>query len=82
VVGWLLAALVVLGMDGRLPAFLAWAGAGSLVALAFDGLVRQQQAPSILDGPLLPERYRIADDLRQPIAVVVAVAEREASVGL
>jgi len=33
VVGWLLSALVVLGMDGRLPTFLAWAGPGSLLAL-------------------------------------------------
>jgi hypothetical protein len=43
VVGWLLAALVVLGMDGRLPAFLAWATLGSLLVLGADALVRQQR---------------------------------------
>jgi hypothetical protein len=26
----------------------------------------------------MPERYRMADDLRQPITAVVAVAEQEA----
>jgi hypothetical protein len=30
-VGWLLAALLVLGMDGRLPVFLAWAVPSSLL---------------------------------------------------
>jgi hypothetical protein len=77
--GWLLAALVVLGIDGRLPEFIAWAAPGSLLALALLSLVRHQLAPSILDRPPLPERYRVADDLRQPIAAVVAVAEREAT---
>jgi hypothetical protein len=81
VVGWLLAALVLLGMDGRLPLFLAWAGPASLLVLALGALVRQQLAPSILDQPPLPERYRVADDLRQPIATVVAVAEQQASAG-
>jgi hypothetical protein len=79
-VGWLLAALVLLGMDG-LPGFLAGAVFGSLLALGVGGLVRQQLAPSRYNGPSLPEPYRVADDLRQPIAVVVAVAEAEASVG-
>jgi hypothetical protein len=79
-VGWLLAALVVLGMDGRLPAFLAWATLGSLLVLAVDALVRQQLAPSRYCGPPLPERYRVADDLAEPLAAVVAVAERDAEV--
>jgi hypothetical protein len=48
------------------------------VALALRALVRQQRAPSILDRPRLPERYRVADDLTQPIAVVVEAAEAEA----
>jgi len=80
-VGWLLAALVVLGMDGRLPEFLAGAASGSLLVLGLGALVRQQLAPSRYNGRPLPERYRVADDLRQPIAAVVAVAEAEASVG-
>jgi hypothetical protein len=80
VVGWLLAALVVLGMDGRLPAFLAWATLGSLLVLGVDALVRQQLAPSRYNRPSLPERYRAADDLAEPLAVVVAVAEQDAAV--
>jgi hypothetical protein len=42
-------------------------------------LVRQQLAPSRYCRPRLPERYRVADDLAKPLAVVVAVAERDAS---
>jgi hypothetical protein len=79
--GWLLAALVLLGMDGRLPEFIAGATSVSLLLLGIGTLVRQQLAPSRYNRPPLPERYRVADDLRQPIAVVVAVAEREASAG-
>jgi hypothetical protein len=48
------------------------------VVLGLGAVVRQQLAPSRYNGPSLPERYRVADDLRVPIAVVVAVAEREA----
>jgi hypothetical protein len=80
-VSWLLAVLVLLGMEGRLPEFLMGAASGSLLVLGLSVLVRQQLAPSILERPSLPERYRVADDLGQPIAVVVAVAEREASTG-
>jgi hypothetical protein len=77
--GWLLVALLVLGIDGRLPAFLAWVLPGSLLVLGVDALVRQQRAPSPYTQPSLPERYRVADDLRRPLADVVAVAEAEAS---
>jgi hypothetical protein len=77
--GWLLVALLVLGIDGRLPAFLAWVLPGSLLVLGVDALVRQQRAPSPYTQPSLPERYRVADDLRRPLAEVVAVAEAEAS---
>jgi len=77
-VGWLVAALRLLGMEGRLPEFLAGAVCGSLLLLGLSSLVRQQLAPSTLDRPVLPERYRVADDLRQPIAAVVAAAEQEA----
>jgi hypothetical protein len=76
--GWLLAALLVLGIDGRLPAFLALVLPGSLLVLGVDALVRQQRAPSPYTQPSLPERYRVADDLRRPLADVVAVAEAEA----
>jgi hypothetical protein len=77
-VGWLVAALGLLGMEGRLPEFLAGAVCGSLLLLGLSSLVRQQLAPSTLDRPVLPERYRVADDLQQPIAAVVAAAEQEA----
>jgi hypothetical protein len=50
-VGWLVAALVVLGMDGRLPAFLAVAVPGTLVLLGVGALVRQQLAPPATTGP-------------------------------
>jgi hypothetical protein len=78
-VGWLVAALVVLGMDGRLPAFLAVAMPGTLVLLGIGALVRQQLAPSRYNQISIPERYRVADDLRQPLAAVVAAAEQDAT---
>src|SRR4029453_16066463 len=78
-VGWLLAALLVLGVDGRLPVFLAWAVPSSLLVLGIGSLVRQQLAPSCFNRPSLPERYRVADDLRWPLADVVAAAEQEAT---
>ena len=78
-VGGLLAALVVLGLDARLVVFLAWATPSTLLVLGVEALLRQQQAPSFLDQPPLPYRYRVADDLGQPIAAVVAAAEHEAT---
>jgi hypothetical protein len=53
--------------------------AGSLLVLGVDALVRQQLAPSRYCRPPLAERYRVADDLAEPLAVVVAAAERDAS---
>jgi hypothetical protein len=47
--------------------------------LGLWSLARQQLAPSRYNRPALPERYRLADDLRQPLTAVVAVAEAEAS---
>jgi hypothetical protein len=79
VLDWLLAALALLGMEGRLPEFLAGAATGSLLVLGLIALVRQQLAPSRYNRPVVPERYRVADDLRQPLAAVVAVAEQEAA---
>jgi hypothetical protein len=78
VLGWLVAALVLLGMDGRLLVLLAWAVPGSLLSLGIGAFIRQQRAPSICDRPTLPERYRVADDLCMPVAEVVAAAEQEA----
>jgi len=40
-VGWLLAALALLGMDGRLPMFLAWTAPATLLALGVGALFRQ-----------------------------------------
>jgi hypothetical protein len=78
-VGWMLAALATLGQDGRLPIFLAWVTPSTLLVLGIGALVGQQRAPSFLDQPSLPYRYRVADDLGQPIAAVVAAAEHEAT---
>jgi hypothetical protein len=79
--GWLLAALVLLGMDGRLPEFIAGAASGSLLALGLSSLVRQQLAPSRYNRPGLPKRYLVADDLGRPLVDVIAAAEREALAG-
>jgi hypothetical protein len=76
--GWLLAALLLLGTDGRLLEFLAGAASGSLLALGLGTLVRQQLAPSRYNRPRMPERYRVADNLRQPLAAVAAEAEQDA----
>ena len=51
---------------------------GSLLVLGVDAIVRQQRAPSPYTQQSLPERYRVADDFRRPLADVVAVAEQEA----
>jgi hypothetical protein len=48
------------------------------MANATSPLVEQRVAPSRYNRPSMPERYRMADDLRQPITAVVAVAEQEA----
>jgi hypothetical protein len=80
VAGWLLSALLVLGIDGRLVLSLILSAPVTLLVLGIGALVRQQRAPSLhfISRPKLPDRYRVADDLRQPLAVVVEVAEQEA----
>ena len=78
VVAWLLAAVVLLAAQGVLLAYVEVTGVATLVWLGLRALVRQQRAPSMLDRPPLPERYRVADDLRRPLDDVVAVAEQEA----
>jgi len=83
VAAWLLVALLLLGMDGRLLLSLILSAPVTLLTLGIGALVRQQRAPSLhfSSRPKLPDRYRVADDLRQPLAVVVAVAEQEAARG-
>jgi hypothetical protein len=76
---WLVPALVMLSVDGRLPVFLAWATPSTVLVLGVGALVRQQRAPSFLDQPPLPYRYRVADDPSQPITAVIAAAEHEAT---
>jgi hypothetical protein len=79
VVACLLAAVALLIVQGMLLPWLLAAGAASLALLLLRALVRQQRAPSMLERPPLPERYRVADDIHQPITTVVAVAEVEAT---
>jgi hypothetical protein len=79
VVGWLTAALLVLALDGRLPAFLGWALPASAAVLVADALVRWHRRPSLYCRPSLPDRYRAADDLGRPLVEVVAAAERDAA---
>jgi hypothetical protein len=78
VLSWLLAAVALLAIQGMLLAWAGAAGAASVVGLGLRALVRQQRAPSMVDRPPLPDRYRVADDLTQPLEAVVAVAEAEA----
>jgi hypothetical protein len=77
VVAWPLAAVALLAAQGALVPFLAAVMPASARALMLRALVRQQRAPSICDRPLVPERYRVADDLTQSITVVVEAAEAE-----
>jgi hypothetical protein len=44
------------------------ATSGSLLLLGLGALVRQQLAPSRRNRPPLPGRYRLPDDLAEPIA--------------
>ena len=82
VVGWLLLAVVLLALDGRLLVFAAWILPLSVFGLVTVALVRQQRAPSVFDPrPRLPERYRVADDVRLPLDSVIAAAERDAGRG-
>jgi hypothetical protein len=81
VVAWLLAAVALLAIQGMLVPYLVAVGAATLAGLGLRALVRQQRAPSMLERPPLPERYRVADDIHRPVADVVAVAEAEAAAG-
>ena len=83
VAGWLLTALLLLGMEGRLFLSLILSAPVTLLVLGIGALIRQQCAPSLhfSTRPKLPDRYRVADDLRQPLESVIAVAEQEAVKG-
>jgi hypothetical protein len=48
---WLVPTLVLLSLDRRLPALLAWGTPSTLLVLGIGALVRQQRAPSLLDQP-------------------------------
>jgi hypothetical protein len=76
---WLVPALVLLSIGRRLPLLLVWATPSTLLVLGVGALIRQQRAPSFLDQPSLPYCYRVADDIGQPIAAVIAAAEQEAT---
>ena len=78
VVAWLLAAVALRAVQRLLVGYLVAVGAGTLACLGLRALVRQQCAPSILDRSRLPERYRVADDITQPITAVIEAAEGEA----
>jgi hypothetical protein len=78
VVAWLLAAVALLAVQGLLVGYLLAAGAATLAGVGLRALVRQQRRPSILDRPPLPARYRVADELHEPIAAVIEAAEAEA----
>jgi hypothetical protein len=64
VVAWLLAAVALLAAQGMLVPYLLAVGAATLAGLGLRALVRQQLAPSMLDRPPLPERYRVASAMR------------------
>ena len=76
VAGWLLTALGVLGIDGRLPGFPAWTAPISLLALTLAALVRQQRVSSIFDRP---QRRNATGWRRRSSATgrVVAVANKK-----
>ena len=78
VIAWLLAAVALLAVQGLLVGYLLAVGAATLAGLGLRALVLQQRAPSMLDRPPLPGRYRVADDLQEPITAVIEAAEDEA----
>jgi hypothetical protein len=78
---WALLGLALLAAAGLLAVFVVLGGACWLLLSASWSLARHQRAPSRYCRPALPESYRVADDLRRPLAEVVAVAELEAAAG-
>jgi hypothetical protein len=76
---WSLLGLALLAAAGLLAVFVVLGGACWLLLAAGWSIIRHQLAPSCYCQPALPERYRVADDLRRPLAEVVAAAEREAA---
>jgi hypothetical protein len=78
---WALLGLVLLAAAGLLAVFVVLGGVCWLLLSAGWSLARQQRAPSRYCRPALPESHRVADDLRRPLAEVVAAAELEATTG-
>jgi hypothetical protein len=71
---WLVVALILLLLDGRIGLFLIIALPTSAVTLIAGAFVRDQRKASIIEA----HRYRIADDLRRPLVEVVTEAESAA----
>jgi hypothetical protein len=78
---WALLGLALLAAAGLLAVFVVLGGVCWLLLSAGWSLLRHQRAPSRYCRPGLPESYRVADDLRRPLAEVVAAAELEATAG-
>ncbi len=77
---WALLGLALLAAAGLLAAFIVLGGACWLALSAGWSLVRWHRRPSLYckpSTPLLPEPYRVADDLGYTIDEVIAVAEWE-----
>lgn len=78
-IGWLLAALVLFALDGRLAVFLAGPSQVRSWALGSRRWSASSAPPPSSTSPAGHNRYQIADDLHQPLAAVVAAAEHDAS---
>jgi hypothetical protein len=71
---WLIVALMLLILDGRIGLFIIIAMPTSAVLLIAVALIRDQRKASLMEAT----RYRIADDLRRPLVEVVSEAEEAA----
>jgi hypothetical protein len=68
---WLIVALILLILEGRIGLFLICAMPTSVIVLVAVALIRDQRKASIAESV----RYRVADDLTRPMVEVVADAE-------
>jgi hypothetical protein len=71
---WLVVALVLLWLDGRLVLFCALVLPTTGLALVLGALIADQRKASIAEH----KRYRVADDLDRPMLDVVTDAEAHA----
>lgn len=71
---WLIVALILLVLDGRLWLYCLVAVPTSVVVLIAVALIRDRVKPSLADRV----RYRVADDLNRPLLDVVTEAEAQA----